>query len=127
MYSLFDKFLSNTLSSKEEEALSLLLENIKNKKAFEVYLKDQKDINGALQEPDLREAYKKIKGFSKKHKGQTVRLLNINWFKFVAVLFISLSMSNGVFTELDNAFPSVYIEGKTLNQLQETFKTIYAF
>lgn len=128
MYRLFDKFLSNSLSPKEEETLTFLLEDNKNRKAFKAYLKDQRDTYAALQEPDLRVAYKKIKGFSKAYKDQSLRFLNINWFKFVAVLFISIYIPNGIYTDSNNAFSSSSIK-KVVNPncVKETFKTHTAF
>ncbi|WP_100615002.1 FecR family protein [Confluentibacter citreus] len=93
MYNFYDKFLSDSLTPEEEEELQFLLKDKKNKEAFEAYLRDLRDTYAALQEPSSIQTYSKIKKLLGQPKNQPAKILNINWFKFVAAVLISLSIS----------------------------------
>ncbi|WP_100612762.1 FecR family protein [Confluentibacter lentus] len=95
MYNLYDKFLSDSLTPEEEEDLQFFLKDKKNKKAFEAYLRDLRDTYAALQEPSSIQAYHKIKTVLGRPENQPAKSFNINWFKLVAIVLISLSISYG--------------------------------
>lgn|SRR5690606_7132183 len=88
MHHLYDKFLSDSLSPEEENELYFLLEDKNNKKDFNTYLRDIRDTNAALYEPCLRQAYLKSKP-----KNKIIKFPHSNWFKFVAIILMTLSIS----------------------------------
>lgn len=92
MQHLYDKFLSDSLSPEEENELYFLLEDKNNKKDFNTYLRNVRDTCAALHEPCLKQAYQKSKP-----KNKTIKFPHSNWFKFVAILLISLSISYTVY------------------------------
>ncbi|OYX27276.1 MAG: hypothetical protein B7Z06_04495 [Flavobacteriales bacterium 32-35-8] len=136
MYNLFDKFLSDSLTPEEEDDLQFLLKDEKNKKAFEAYLRDLRDTYAALQEPSSVKAYYKIKTVLGRSKHQPTKIFNINWFKVVAIVLISLSISYGGYyiatkqseTPVINTAPLITLELedgsiKTLNEINSEIIT----
>jgi hypothetical protein len=60
MNKLYDRFLTLTLSSKEEKKLLTLLKEKNYRQDFKMYMLEQRDLNMALLELDRNVAYSKI-------------------------------------------------------------------
>lgn len=95
MHKLYDKFLSNTLSPKEQARLLNLLKETKHKQEFKIYMLEQRDVYVALQEIDLRLAYSNIQNCIHKPKNFLSRFYK-SMFKYTAVFIIFLSITLGI-------------------------------
>lgn len=131
MYSLFDKFLNNSLTKEEEEKLSRLLQKKKHKKAFKNHMRTQRDTYAALQEIDLEEVSANFQNRIYKHK-TSIRLLNKQFLKYAAIFIVVLSaalriyivntpQNKCVLAEKNNTNPQIILELedgsiKTLNE-----------
>lgn len=91
MHRLYDKFLSNTLSPKEEERLLMLLKETKHKQELKVYMLEQRDLYAALLEIDLNVAYSNIQNHIKKPKTAVSEFYK-SVVKYTAIYIIFLSI-----------------------------------
>lgn len=128
---LIDKFLNNTISTSELDALRTWLHDKKNQIEFKNYIRELSDINVALQDIDFKLAHDSV--LKNIHKAKKpVKQLYTQWFKYAAIgiMFLGLGYlyQGGYFTKdskliIPNESITLQLENGNIQILKEDGST----
>ncbi|MCL7764104.1 FecR family protein [Polaribacter sp. Z014] len=92
MKKIIIKYIANTITDQELDALKLWLKKEKNQNTFEQYIKTSYDIDSAMNKPDLDAAYKKIRHSIDSKKKSKLRILPV-WSRYAAAAVVVFMFS----------------------------------
>ncbi|QVY65198.1 FecR family protein [Polaribacter sp. Q13] len=92
MKKIIIKYIANTITDQELDALKLWLKKEKNQNTFEQYIKTSYDIDSAMNKPDLDAAYKKIRHSIDSKKKSKLRILPV-WSGYAAAAVVVFMFS----------------------------------